>query len=89
MNCDYIVTLFTAIKWFVLVKLNFSDFFGFLVLSIRGHAYKLCKYRCKSVRAHFFACRLVNVWNSLPESVVFISLSAFKRSIRTVDFSVF
>ena len=38
---------------------------------------------------HFFACRVVNVWNSLPESVVFTSLSAFKRSHRTVDFSVF
>ena len=55
----------------------------------RGHAYKLYKYRCKSVRADFFACRVVNVWNSLPESLVFTSLSAFKRSIRTVDFSVF
>jgi len=74
---------------FGLVKLNFSDFFEFSVLSTRGHAYKLYKYRCKSVRAHFFACRVVNVWNSLPESVVFTSLSAFKRSIRTVDFSVF
>jgi len=29
------------------------------------------------------------VWNSLPESVVFTSLTASKRSIRTVDFSQF
>ena len=29
------------------------------------------------------------MWNSLPESVVFTSLSAFKQSIRTFDFSVF
>ena len=73
-----------------LVKLNFSDFLEFSVSSTRGHAYKLYKYRCKSVMgAHVFACIVVNVWNSLPESVVFTSFSAFKRSIRTVDFSVF
>jgi len=42
-----------------------------------------------SVRAGFFANRVVNVWNSLPEYVVFTSLSAFKRSIRTVDFNQF
>ena len=72
-----------------LVKLNLPDFFEFSVSSTRGHAYKLYNYRCKSVRAHFFACRMVNVWNSLPESVVFTSLSAFKRSIRIVDFAVF
>ena len=34
-------------------KLNFSDFFEFSVSSTRGHAYKLYKYRCKSVRATF------------------------------------
>jgi len=68
---------------------NFPDLFEFSVSSTRGHAYKLYKYRCNSVRAHFFACRVVNVWNSLPESVVFTSLSAFKQSIRTFDFSVF
>ena len=50
---------------FGLVKLHFSDFFEFSVLPTRGHAYKLDKYRCKSVRADFVACRVVNVWNSL------------------------
>ena len=53
----YILILFTAIKGiFGLVKLNFPDFFEFSVSSTRGHAYKLYKYRCKSARAHFFAC---------------------------------
>ena len=67
----------------------FSDYFDFSVAPTRGHLYKLYKYRCDSVRASFFASRVVNVWNSLPESVVFTSLSAFKLSIRTVDFNQF
>ena len=66
-----------------------SDYFDFSVAPTRGHLYKLYRYRCDSVRASFFASRVVNVWNSLPESVVFTSLSAFKRSIRTVDFNQF
>ena len=45
--------------FFGLVKLN-SDFFEFLVSPSRGHACKLYKYRCKSIRADFFACRVVN-----------------------------
>ena len=53
------------------------------------HLYKLYKYRCNGVRASFFASRVVNMWNSLPETVVFTSLSAIKRSIRTVSFNQF
>ena len=37
----------------------------------------------------FFACRVVNVWNSLPDTVGLISLAVFNRCIRTVDFSEF
>jgi len=37
----------------------------------------------------FFACRVVNVWNSLPDTVGCTSLAVFKRCIRTVDFSEF
>jgi len=33
--------------------------------------------------------RTVNVWNSLPSSVYFSTLNAFKRSIVYVDFFVF
>jgi len=74
---------------FDFVKLRFSDFFEYSISSTRGHAYKVYKYRGKSARADFFACRVVNVWNSLSDSVVFTGSSAFKRSIYTVDFSVF
>ena len=41
------------------------------------------------MRELFLACRIVNVWNSLPDSVGFTSLALFKSSIRTIDFSEF
>ena len=88
-SCITIHLVYCYTLVFGLVKLKLSDFFEFSVSPTRRHAYKLHKYRCKSVRADFFACTVVNVWNSLPESVVFTSLPAFKRSIRIVDFSVF
>jgi len=74
---------------FGLIKLNFSDFFEFSLLPTRGHAYKLYKSRSANVRENFFACRVVNVWNSLPDTVCFTSLAVFKKCIRTVDFSKF
>jgi len=43
----------------------------------------------QEVMSDFFACRVVDVWNSLPDTVSFASLPAFKRSVRTVDFSEF
>ena len=52
-------------------------------------AYKLYKSRSANVRVNFFACRVVNVWNSLPDIVCFTSLAVFKKCIRTVDFSNF
>ena len=33
--------------------------------------------------------RIVNVWNGLPPSVSFASLSTFRRTIQKVDFSQF
>jgi len=41
------------------------------------------------VRAAFFSERVVNVWNSLPDSVDFSTLSKFRRSVMHVDFSKF
>jgi len=74
---------------FGLIKLNFSDFFEFSSLPTRRHAYKLYKSRSSNVRVNFFACRVVNVWNSLPDTVSFTSLAVFKRCIRIVDFNEF
>ena len=79
---------------FGLVKLNSAqsaDMFELsTVLVTRGHSYKLYKPRCTAnVRVNFFASRVVNIWNSLPDSVSFVSLCTFKRNLMVVDFSKF
>ena len=49
----------------------------------RGNPYKLAANNCLiNVRQHYFAERVVSVWNSLsPSFVDFSSLSAFKRTM--------
>lgn len=75
---------------FGLVKVNLDDFFEFApVKTTRGHAYKLYKPRCSNVRTNFFSNRVVEMWNSLPDCVSFESLSAFKRTISTIDLTGF
>jgi len=56
----------------------------------RGRAYKLYKARCaKGTRQNFFVCRVINVWNSLPNTVCFNSQASFKRSLKGINFSEF
>jgi len=38
--------------------------------STRGHRFKLMKQQCRGYRRHFFATKVVNIWNFLPEDVV-------------------
>jgi len=40
-----------------------------------------------AVRRNFFVERVVDVWNYLPPTVNFASLSTFKSSLKSVDFS--
>nr|XP_006825930.1 PREDICTED: RNA-directed DNA polymerase from mobile element jockey-like [Saccoglossus kowalevskii] len=49
----------------------------------RGHRWKLIKTRCyKSVRHNFFATRIVNDWNALPEYIVDSnSIDSFKQKL--------
>ena len=48
----------------------------------RGNPYNLSVNNCRiNVRQHYFAERVVSVWDSLSPSVDFSSLSAFKRTI--------
>ena len=51
-----------------------------MVLLQRGHSFKLDKRHCKLiVRENVLGCRIVNFWNSLPESVVSAeSVNVFK-----------
>ena len=76
---------------FGLVGVNIDDFFEFNhAENTRGHVYKLFKSRSVSnIRKFFFAERIVNVWNGLPPSVSFASLSAFRQTMQKVDFSQF
>ena len=67
-------------------QMQSNDFFEFFPSSTRRHAYKLYKVRRSSTGAIFFAWRVINVWNSLPDTVSFTSLSTFKRSIKMGDF---
>jgi hypothetical protein len=49
----------------------------------RGHSLKLAKGHCRlNVRSNYFSHRVVNVWNSLPESVVSAtSVNCFKSRL--------
>jgi len=74
------------------VDVHPDDFFELRsTRTTRGHPYKLFKRQCTStVRSTFFTERTVNIWNSLPSDTVdFSSLTAFKRTIKCVDFSDF
>ena len=75
---------------FGIVDVQSDKFFEFNMCPSRGQQYKLYKNRSVSlVRAAFFSERVVNVWNSLPDSVDFSTPSKFRRSIMRVDFSKF
>jgi len=75
---------------FGLVHLNSDNFFKLSPNRTGGHGFKLYKqFSSSNVRSSFFAQRVVNVWNSLPTSVDFSTLSAFKRSLQRVNLNEF
>ena len=70
----------------------FLVFFAFSnVLYTRGNCKKLVKPRSVSDRdADMFSKRIVNIWNSLPDSVVSATgVNSFKRRLACVNWSVF
>ena len=87
--------LHTDIIWsykilFGLVYLNSDHFFKLSPNQTRGRGFKLYKqFSSSTVRSCFFAQRVVNVWNSLPTSVDFSTLSVFKRSLHRVNLNEF
>ena len=60
-------------------------------LGLELHPFKL--YKChsySSVRASYFANRVINVWNTLPsDHADFSSFAAFKRTVQQIDLSTF
>ena len=66
------------------VGLKFDDFFQYSPNTyLRGHSWKLRKERSNyPLRKYFFSQRVVEVWNSLPESVVSAqSTESFKKHL--------
>jgi len=74
---------------FGLVHVKFEDVF---VASpspqTRGHSYIKARY-CNNSHRHFFAERVVNIWNCLPRTVDFSSLVSFRGTTESVDFTDF
>ena len=64
-------------------KIPFDQFFSLSNSVTRGHAWKLDKPRANTrLRQHTLSHRVINDWNSLPESVVnCISLLSFKQAL--------
>jgi len=58
--------------------------------STRGNQLKLYKCHCTvDVTKHYFSNRVVNVWNSLPDTVVTApSLLYFRRQLAKFDLSI-
>jgi hypothetical protein len=56
---------------------------------ICGNSFKLTKNSVASQREiNFYVNRIVNIWNTLPDSVVTTnSVASFKNSIDRIDFS--
>ena len=72
--------------------LSITDFFNINTNnSLRGHSFKLAVPITKTnIRKFFFACRIVPIWNSLPNDLVTIQTSyLFKRHVKSIDLSKF
>ena len=69
--------------------MNFDEFFSLNASGItRGHEYQLSKPLChNNARQFSFACRRIDVWNSLPANVVSVNtIALFKLRISTINF---
>jgi hypothetical protein len=73
-----------------LVDSDIASAFGYSPYNFtRGNSLKLAKCTVATERdKYFFTNRIVNIWNSLPDSIVLSSsVSSFKRNVRRFDFS--
>jgi hypothetical protein len=75
-----------------IIDVNSNEFFTLSQNThLRGNEFKLVKPKPVSVRdADFFVNRVVNIWNSLPNSIVTAeSVSCFKHRLNNFDLSNF
>ncbi len=73
------------------VDIDFTKYFELKKSRTRGHSWALIsKHSNKDLKKFSFACRIVNVWNFLPEtSVSAPSVPAFKKSLHSIDLTRF
>jgi len=60
---------------------SFYDNFGLISKGLQNMGIK----STKSVRQNFFACRIVDIWNSLPDTVCFSSQAGFSQSLKDLS----
>ncbi len=72
-----------------LIDIDFTEFFVFSQSGTRGHDLKLYKSKFKhDFSKYFFANRVVDVWNQLPNSVITApNINIFKGLINQTDLS--
>jgi len=68
---------------------KFDDFFEWSPVTWTcGHPFKLYTRNCMHrSRAVFFSEHVINIWNQLPESTDFSSLSLFMRNVHGMHLS--
>ena len=84
-----LIFIFKVLKGLVIVNRNIFEFSH--VTGLRGHSLKLVKpLSVINCRKSFFACRITDVWNCLPESIVKLnSVLLFKNAINHFNFEKF
>jgi len=72
-----------------MVDLNFDEFFEWSPhRGTRGHKYKLYKKSPGTrIRSELFSKCIITVWNELPVSTDFSTITRFKGSILNTNFS--
>ena len=81
-----LIEIFRMLKG--ITKVNYRNFFKINENRGRGHMYKFIKDRSRlNIRSHFYSQRVVNSWNSLPNTVVGAdSVNSFKNRLDKVKY---
>lgn len=84
-----VIFVFKVIKGVIIVDRNIFEFAH--VSSLRGHSLKLVKpLAVINSRKSFFSCRIIDIWNCLPDSTVELnSVLLFKNAINHFNFEKF
>ena len=85
-----LILCFKIVRGFSSITIN-DMFIPSTNLFLRGHPFRLEIPLAKcNIRNHFFACRVVRIWNSLPDTIVSApTVQSFKELIKKFDLSKF